>query len=73
MITDSDITKLKEVFATKEELVGEVSSLHTEMQIGFEKVERRFEDADGKMDTMAAAIGRIENSLDGIAGAIPFP
>jgi hypothetical protein len=34
------------------------------------EMNEKFEVVDGKMDSMAAAIGRIENSLDGIAGAI---
>ena len=73
MITDTDITKLKEVFVTKEEL----SELRTEMLTGFEgvnkrfdEVDKRFEDVDEKIDSVALAVGRIENSLDGIAGAI---
>ena len=59
MITDTDITKLKGVFA-----------LQADMQQGFREVGERFEQIDGKIDTIASAVGRIENTLDGIAGAI---
>lgn len=59
MITDTDITKLEKVFATK----GELSELRTEMRTEFGEVHE-------KIDSVALAVGRIENSLDGIAGAI---
>ena len=59
MITDTDITKLKGVFA-----------LQADMQQGFREVGERFEQMDEKVDTIASAVGRIENTLDGIAGAI---
>ena len=59
MITDTDITKLKKVFTTKDELTG----LRADMQIGFG-------DVNEKIDTLAVAFGRMENTLDGIAGAI---
>jgi|CXWL01.1.fsa_nt_gi hypothetical protein len=59
MITDTDITKLKRVFATKDEL----SELRADMQVGFGELHE-------KIDTVASAVGRIENTLDGIAGAI---
>jgi len=66
MITDTDITKLKEVFATKDELSG----LRKDMLHGFREVSERFEQTDEKIDTIALAVGRIENALDGISGAI---
>ncbi|MFH1178134.1 MAG: hypothetical protein V1711_00190 [bacterium] len=80
MITDTDITKLKSVFATK----GELSELRADMKAGFAEVNERFTEVnerfDGvneridtvseRIDTVALAVGRIENTLDGIAGAI---
>ena len=66
MITETDITKLKKVFATKDEL----AELRTDMNQGFREVGERFEQVDEKIDTIASAVGRIENTLDGIAGAI---
>jgi predicted nucleic acid-binding Zn-ribbon protein len=59
MITNADVTKLKEVFATKDEL----SELRADMAVEFGEVHE-------KMDTIATAIGRIENTLDDLAGAI---
>lgn len=59
MITDADITKLKTTFATKDTL----AELRADMQIGFGEVHE-------KIDTLAIAFGRMENTLDGIAGAI---
>ncbi|MEK7086350.1 MAG: hypothetical protein AAB951_01015 [Patescibacteria group bacterium] len=66
MITDADITKLKKDFATKNEL----AELRADVLQGFREVGERFEQTDEKIDTLASAIGRIENTLDGIAGAI---
>ncbi|MBI4065776.1 hypothetical protein HY412_01100 [Candidatus Kaiserbacteria bacterium] len=66
MITDTDITKLKKVFATKDELFA----LRTDMNQGFHEVGERFEQTDEKIDTIAVGVGRIENALDGIFGAI---
>ncbi|OGG64661.1 hypothetical protein A3J11_02850 [Candidatus Kaiserbacteria bacterium RIFCSPLOWO2_02_FULL_55_12] len=66
MVTDTDITKLKGVFATKDELFA----LRADMNQGFREVGERFEQTDGKIDTIAATVGRIENVLDGISGAI---
>lgn len=84
MITDADVTKLKKEFkkdfvtkddlkktlknelkrhATKTDLFEAVSDLRVEMI-------ERFEKADDRMDTMAAGIARIENSIDKLAGAI---
>ncbi len=72
MITDADITKLKKTFATKDDLKSELQKyatkdaleeLRADMQIGFGEV-------TDKIDTLATAVGRIENTLDGIAGAI---
>ena len=68
MITDTDITKLKKVFATKDDLKGfatkdELAELRADMQVGFS-------DVNEKIDTLAVAFGRMENTLDGIAGAI---
>lgn len=59
MITDSDITKLKETFATGQELKEEIAGVR--LEVG---------EVNDKIDTLASAIGRIENTLDGIAGAI---
>lgn len=59
MITDTDIIKLKETFATKADMLQ-----------GFREVGERFAQTDEKIDTIAAAVGRIENALDGISGAI---
>ena len=59
MITDMDITKLKGVFA-----------LQADMQHGFREVGERFDQMDEKVDTIASAVGRIENTIDGLAGAI---
>ena len=50
-------------YATKVELFEAVSDLRVEMI-------ERFEKADDRMDTMAAGIVRIENSLDKISGAV---
>lgn len=66
MITDTDITKLKGVFATKDEL----AELRADMRVGFGEVDDKFDGVSEKIDTLAAGIGRIENTLDGIAGAI---
>ena len=63
MITDADITKikkaLKEDFATKDELKEAIADLRVEIGEVHEKI-----------DTVATAVGRIENALDGITGAI---
>jgi phage-related protein len=63
MITDTDITKIKE--SLKEDF-----SLRADMMQGFREVGQRFEQTDEKIDTIAQAVGRIENTLDGIVGAI---
>ena len=67
MITDADITKLKKVFATKDNLEKsaseELAELRADMQIGFSNM-------NGKIDALAIAFGRMENLLDVIAGAI---
>ncbi|MHB8710543.1 MAG: hypothetical protein ACYC6X_03280 [Minisyncoccota bacterium] len=104
MITDTDITKLKGIFATKKDLKGfatkkdlnrfatkedlkrfatkedlkrfatkedlkrfatkdKLAELRADMQVGFGEVNE-------KIDTLAVAFGRMENTLDGIAGAI---
>ena len=55
MITNTDITKLKEVLATKEELAD------VKVELG---------EVHEKIDTVAAAVGRMENTLDTIAGAV---
>lgn len=55
MITDADITKLKGTFATKEDLAS------VRLEVG---------EVNDKIDTLASAVERIENTLDGIAGAI---
>jgi len=55
MITNADVTKLKEVFATKEELA--------DMRVEFGEVH-------DKIDTVATAVGRIENSIDKLSGNI---
>ncbi len=55
MITNADITKLKGVFATKEELAD------VKVELG---------EIHDKLDTVAGTAARIENTLDGIAGAI---
>lgn len=63
MITDADITKLKkalkEDFATKDELKESVADLRVE--IG---------EVRDTVETTAAAVGRIEIAIDGLAGAI---
>jgi len=59
MITDGDITKLKETFVTKEEFKEEIAEVRVE--IG---------EVSDKLDSVALAVGRIENTLDGISGAI---
>ena len=66
MITDTDITNLKKVFATKDDLFA----LRADMNQGFREVGERFEQTDEKIDTIASGVGRIENALDGISGAI---
>lgn len=77
MITDADITKLKGVFATKDDLKGfatkddlgrfatkdALAELRADMQVGFGEVNE-------KIDTLATAFSRMENTLDGIVGAI---
>ena len=80
MITDADIKKLKKTFVTKEDLKktlkNELKKYATKVEL-FEAVSdlriemiERFEKADDRMDTMAAGIARIENSIDKLAGAI---
>jgi len=86
MITDADITKLKGVFATKDDLEkfatkddlkgfatkddlekfatkDALAELRADMQVGFGEVNE-------KIDTLATAFSRMENTLDGIVGAI---
>ena len=59
MSTSADITKLEKTLATKDEL----AELRTDVHVGFGEVNDR-------IDVLAAGIGRIENVLDGISGAI---
>lgn len=66
MITDADITKLKDVFATKDEFAG----LRNDMQQGFREVGTRFEEMDDKIDSIAATLARIENTNDKYSGNI---
>ncbi len=66
MTTDADIVKLKKTFATNDAL----AELRADMNTGFLEVGRRFDEVEGKTDALAAGIARIENSLDGISGAI---
>jgi hypothetical protein len=70
MITDADITKLSNTFATKQELKGEVSSIRTELDDRFAAVHVELDEMNEKIDTIAVAVGQIQNTLDGIAGAI---
>ncbi|MDP2655282.1 MAG: hypothetical protein Q8P17_01840 [bacterium] len=63
MITDTDITKLKKVFVTKTEFKEELAEVRVELGEIHEKI-------DVLGDTLGGAIARIENSLDGISGAI---
>ncbi len=68
MITDTDITKikraLKEDFATKEDL----KAFATKEDLADVRVE--LGEMHDTIDTMASAIGRIENVLDKFTGAI---
>lgn len=66
MITDTDITRLKETFATKSEMNKRFDAVDKR----FDAVDERFEDMDEKIDSIAFAVGQIQNTLDGIAGAI---
>ncbi len=68
MITDTDITKLKSVFATKADL----KAFSTKKELGEEIVGVRVEigEVSDKLDSVALAVGRIENAVDGLSGAI---
>jgi hypothetical protein len=66
MITDADITKLSNTFATKKEL----KNVHTELNDKFAAVHVELDEMNDKIDTLAVAVGQIQNTLDGIAGAI---
>ena len=82
MITDADITKLKGVFATKEDLKGfatkedlkrfatkeDLKGFATKEDLTDVRVE--LGEMHDTIDTMASAIGRIENALDKFTGAI---
>ncbi len=77
MITNTDITKLKEVFATKKDLERfatkkDLERYATKKDLAEFKadVKVEFGEAYDKIDAVAAAVGRIENTLDGVAGAI---
>ena len=59
MITDADVTKLKDVFATKDEL----SELRGDVRIGFGEM-------NDKIDSIAANLARIENTNDRYSGNI---
>ena len=59
MITDADVTKLKDVFATKDEL----SELRGDVRIGFGEM-------NDKIDSIAATLARIENTNDRYSGNI---
>ncbi|HUY05612.1 MAG TPA: hypothetical protein VMV62_02785 [Candidatus Paceibacterota bacterium] len=66
MITDTDITRLTGVFATKMDL----TDVRTELKEDIADIHVELGEMRDTIDTMASAIGRIENALDGIAGAI---
>jgi|SRR3989338_646713 len=59
MITDADVVKLKQVFATKDELV----ELRSEIRVGFG-------DIGDKMDAIATAVARIDTTNDKYSGSI---
>lgn len=75
MITDADIKKLEKTFVTKDDLKKELKKYATKVEL-FEAVSdlrvemiERFEKADERMDTMAAGITHIKNTIDRLAGA----
>lgn len=79
MITDADITKLKETFITKDEFKSELNKFATKDELKEEIAGVREEISDvrvelgdlrGTVDTIATAVVQIQNTLDGIAGAI---
>ena len=59
MITNEDVTKLKEVFATKEEMHEGLADLRVELG-----------EVHDKIDTVAATVARIENGIDKLCGNI---
>ena len=60
MITNTDITKLKEVFATKSELKESVTELREEIA----DVRVELGEVHDKIDSVALAIGQMQNTLD---------
>lgn len=77
MITDTDITKLKKVFITKEDAKkfatkSDLKKYSTKDDLKEAVADLRAEIGEVRdiTETTAAAVARIENTLDGIAGAI---
>ena len=62
MITNADITKLKGVFASKEELA--------DVKVELGEVHDTLDTMASALDTVARTVVRIENTLDGMTGAI---